>query len=218
MRDLFIFIYSTLLKFRKNKDPYDNIIIFVIFAKKNIKTTSHMKKILLIALLMNIAFVGFAQNTIKFLGIPIEGTKKEITSKLQAKGYEYDSYNDCLTGEFNGSNVAIYIHTVNNQVWRLCIVDDWSSSETDIKIRYNKLFEQFSSNGKYISVGKGKLTDYDDISYEMNVNKKRFEAVFEPVDKSINGLVWYMIREQYGEYRIYMFYENNDNAANGDDL
>ena len=57
-------------------------------------------------------------------------------------------------------------------------MDDWSSSETDIKIRYNKLFEQFSSNGKYISVGKGKLTDYDDISYEMNVNKKRFEAVF----------------------------------------
>ena len=177
-----------------------------------------MKKILLIALLMNIAFAGFAQNTIKFLGIPIEGTKKEMISKLQAKGYEYDSYNDCLTGEFNGRNVEIHVQTVNNQVWRIAIIDASPSNETNIKIRYNILFEQFSNNGKYISVGEGELTDNDDISYEMNVNKKRFEAVFKPIDKSINGLVWYMIGEQYGKYHICMFYENNDNAANGDDL
>ena len=177
-----------------------------------------MKKILLVALLMNITFISFAQKTIKFLGIPIEGTKKEMISKLQAKGYEYDSYNDYLTGEFNGSNVTIRVHTVNNQVWRLCIVDDWSSSETDIKIRYNKLFGQFSNNGKYISVGKGKLTDNDNISYEMSINKKRFEATFKPVDKSINGKVWYMIAEVQDGFCIAMFYENLDNAANGEDL
>ena len=177
-----------------------------------------MKKILLAVLLINLAFAGFAQNTIKFLGIPIEGTKKEMISKLQAKGYEYDSYNDCLTGEFNGSNVNIYVQTVNNQVWRLCIVDNWSSDETDIKIRYNRLFKQFSNNGKYISVGEGKLTDKDDILYEMNVNKKSFQAVFRPIDKSINGVVWYTIAERQGEFRIGMFYENLDNAANGEDL
>jgi hypothetical protein len=177
-----------------------------------------MKKILLVALLMNIAFIGFAQKTIKFLGIPIEGTKKEMISKLQAKGYEYDSYNDHLTGEFNGANVMINVQTVNNQVWRIAVLDDSSSSETDIKIRYNILFEQFSNNGKYISIGEGKLTDKDDISYEMNVNKKRFQAIFRLVDNSINGGVWYTIAKVQGEYRIVMFYENYDNAANGDDL
>ena len=126
-----------------------------------------MKKILLVALLMNITCISFAQKTIKFLGIPIEGTKKEMISKLQAKGYEYNSYNDYLTGDFNGRNVEIHVQTVNNQVWRICIVDDCSSNETDIKIRYNKLFEQFSNNGKYISVGEGKLTDNNKISYEL---------------------------------------------------
>jgi hypothetical protein len=52
----------------------------------------------------------------------------------------------------------------------------------------------------------------------MTVNKKRYEADFRFVDKSINGQVWYMIAESYGKYQIAMFYENLDNAANGDDL
>ena len=177
-----------------------------------------MKKILLVALLMNITFISFAQKTIKFLGIPIEGTKKEMISKLQAKGYEYNSYNDYLTGEFNGADVMINVQTVNNQVWRIAIIDASPSNEANIKIKYNRLFDQLSNNGKYKSVGKGELTDEDDISYEMNVNKKRFDANFRPVDNSINGGVWYTIAEVQGEYRIVMFYENYDNAANGDDL
>lgn len=177
-----------------------------------------MKKMLLIALLIHLAVSGFAQNTIKFLGIPIEGTKKEMISKLQAKGYEYNSYADVLTGEFNGYDVTISVQTVNNRVWRLAIIDRNTTDETNIKIRYNNLFEQFLNNWKYISVGEGKLTDKDNIAYEMTVNKKRYEAAFRFVDKSINGLVWYMIAESYGKYQIAMFYENLDNAANGDDL
>lgn len=159
-----------------------------------------------------------SQKTIKFLGIPIDGTKKEMISKLQAKGYEYNPYADVLTGEFNGQDVRIYVQTVNNRVWRLAIIDRNNTDETSIKYRYNNLFEQFSNNGKYISVGEGKLTDKDDISYEMKVNEKRYEAYFHFVDKSINGQVWYMIGESYGKYMIVMFYENLDNAANGDDL
>lgn len=177
-----------------------------------------MKKVLLVAMLINIAIGGFAQNTIKFLGIPIDGTKKEMISKLQAKGYEYDSYADILTGEFNGKDVSISVQTVNNRVWRLAIIDAQSSNETNIKIRYNTLFNQFSNNGKYFSLGEGKISDSEDISYKMAVDDKRYEASFGFIDSSINGLVWYMIAEQYGSYRIAMFYENLDNAANGDDL
>lgn len=177
-----------------------------------------MKKVLLVAMLINIAIDGFAQNTIKFLGIPIDGTKKEMISKLKAKGYEYNSYADILTGEFNGTDVSISVQTVNNRVWRLAIIDAQSSNETNIKIRYNTLFNQFSNNGKYISLGEGKISDSEDISYKMAVDDKRYEASFGFIDSSINGLVWYMIAEQYGSYRIAMFYENLDNAANGDDL
>jgi hypothetical protein len=103
-------------------------------------------------------------------------------------------------------------------VWRLAIIDITGRGEADIKIRFNNLYEQFLNNSKYELAEGKQLTEKDDISYEMSVNKKRYDAYFKFVDKSINGYVWYTIAEQFGRYKIVMFYENNDNAANGDDL
>lgn len=180
-----------------------------------------MKRFLITFLfvLMTITAIAQESNTIKFLGIPVDGTKKEMISKLQAKGYEYDAYSDVLFGEFNGTNVNIVVQTVNNRVWRIGIGDaNMNSEEANIKIRYNRLFEQLLNNDKYEVYDGSTLEEKEDISYEMSVHKKRYDACFTFKDKSIHGLVWYMIEEQYGKYGIVMFYENLDNAANGDDL
>ena len=180
-----------------------------------------MKRFLITFLfvLMTITAIAQESNTIKFLGIPIDGNKKEMISKLQAKGYKYDAASDALFGEFNGTNAAISVQTVNNRVWRIAIIDaNMNSDEANIKIRYNLLFEQLSNNGKYEVADGSTLGEKENISYEMIVHKKRYEATFAFKDKSIHGFVWYMIAEQYGKYGIVMFYENLDNAANGDDL
>ena len=180
-----------------------------------------MKRLLTTLLIALISFVAVAQNdnTIKFLGIPVDGNKKEMISKLQAKGYEYDSSSDALTGEFNGNNVIISVQTVNNRVWRIAIIDENINSDVpNIRIRYNRLFEQLSNNGKYEVANGSTLGEKEDISYEMTVHDKRYDAAFAFKDKSIHGIVWYMIVKQYGKYGIVMFYENLDNAANGDDL
>ena len=180
-----------------------------------------MKRFLATFLFVLMTIVAIAQNsnTIKFLGIPVDGTKKEMISKLQAKGYEYDASSDGLFGEFNGTDVIIFIHTVNNRVWRICICDaNVNNDAANIKARYNKLFKQLSNNGKYKVLDGSTLGEEENISYEMTVHKKRYEAGFTFKDKSIHGLVWYMIIREYGEYGIRMFYENLDNAANGDDL
>ena len=180
-----------------------------------------MKRFLITFLFVLMAITAIAQesNTIKFLGIPVDGTKKEMISKLQAKGYEYDASSDGLFGEFNGTDVIIFIHTVNNRVWRICIVDaNVNDDEVNIKARYNKLFKQLSNNDKYKVLDGSTLGEEENISYEMAVHKKRYEADFTFKDKSIHGLVWYMIIREYEEYGIRMFYENLDNAANGDDL
>lgn len=81
------------------------------------------------------------------------------------------------------------VQAVNNRVWRIAIVDKSESDEANIKVRFNNLFEQFSSNGKYVAVSGDKLTDADKISYEMNVHNKRYEAIFGFIDESINGYV-----------------------------
>lgn len=180
-----------------------------------------MKRFLITFLfvLMTITAIAQESNTIKFLGIPVDGAKKEMISKLQAKGYEYDTSSDCLFGEFNGTNVFINVQTVNNRVWRIGIVDaNVNNDEANIKIRYNNLFKQLSNNGKYEVHAGSTLEEKEDISYEMSVHKKRYDAYFHLKDKSIHGRVWYMIVEKYGKYGIVMFYENLDNAANGDDL
>ena len=180
-----------------------------------------MKRFLITFLfvLMTITAIAQDNNTIKFLGIPIDGNKKEMISKLQAKGYKYDAASDVLFGEFNGINAIISVQTVNNRVWRIVIADaNANSDEANIKIRYNLLFEQLSNNGKYEVADGSTLGEKENISYEMIVNKKRYEATFAFKDKSIHGFVWYMIAEHYGKYGIMMFYENLDNAANGDDL
>ena len=47
---------------------------------------------------------------------------------------------------------------------------------------------------------------------------KRYQASFAPVKNTSEGRVWYMIGSEYGVYKIVMYYENLNNAANGDDL
>lgn len=178
-----------------------------------------MKKTILSIILSVMTFAAIAQeNTIKFLGIPIDGTKKEMISKLQAKGYEYDPSSDALYGEFNGNNVIILVQTVNNRVWRIVVADAEVTDEANIKIRFNRLFEQLSNNGKY-DVAKGNiLGEKENIFYEMIGHKKRYDATFTLKDKSVNGIVWFTIARESNEYAIAMYYENLDNQANGDDL
>lgn len=159
----------------------------------------------------------YAQNTIKFLGIPVDGTKEEMIAKLQAKGYEYNASDDLLYGEFNGRDVYIGINTVNNRVWRIA-VKDASTNEANMKIRFNNLFDQFLNNGKYYCIDGNKLDDTDNISYEMTVNHKRYDAYFGLIDTSVNGIVWYTILADFDKYAICIYYVNMDNAANGEDL
>ena len=159
----------------------------------------------------------FAQNTIKFLGIPIDGSKKQMITALKSKGFEYNYGQDYAFGEFNGTDVYIFIQTVNNVVWRLLIADQSGCSEKDIKIRFNRLFRQFLDNGKYYSPEGNIIDEDEDISYEMIVRDKRYEASFLLRDGT-PGFVWYTIVEQSGKFHIAMYYENIDNEADGSDL
>lgn len=177
-----------------------------------------MNKILFMLFMCFSTLSVFGQNTIKFLGIPIDGSKKEMIAKLENKGYEYDSTNDCLLGEFNGQNVFIRVQTVNSKVWRLSVFEATHRNEADVRIRFNNLFRQFSNNGKYVIRYGEEIDEGTDISYEMIVHNKRYDVGFGFKDASINGSVWYTIGNYGTDFYIIIFYENDNNAANGDDL
>ena len=144
-----------------------------------------MKRLLFIVLAMIATITSFAQqkDVTSFLGIPVDGTVLSMKQKLVSKGFvpKKVGTNEFLEGEFNGTDVHVYIATNNNKVCRIMLCDENYQNETNIKIRFNKLVSQFVNNKRYISLDKYTLSDEEDISYEMTVNKKNYEAVFYQV-------------------------------------
>ena len=226
-----------------------------------------MKKILLFLVLCFISIFSMAQTDVtKFLGIPVDGSKSEMIRKLKTKGFKQSpDAADVLTGKFNGMDVNVHIVTNNDKVCRIMVYDKNTMNETDIRIRFNALCEQFKNNSKYCSLSEEdpKIKEDEDISYEMSVHNKRYEADFYQIldttttnykeefkylvyskytkeqienpseeilqdiykmennyvrDKVTKKSVWFMICEYYGKYYIMMFYDNEYNSANGEDL
>ena len=139
-----------------------------------------MKKIISL-LLLAVSLSTFAEvYPTKFLGIPIDGTKEEMTKKLQQKGFRYDGETDALRGEFNGEEVLIRFVTNNNKVWRVFVNYATPRDGYQIRLAYNKLFNQFSNNKNYISADlqQEEISAKEDIAHEMLINDKTYEASF----------------------------------------
>ena len=233
-----------------------------------------MKKLITTTLLVLFFGYVYAQKDVTtFLGIPVDGTRSEMVKKLKEKGFTTKSNTDLLQGRFNGRDSYVSIQTNRNgKVWRIGVMDVNPMSEISIKIRFNNLVTQFSQKeDKYIGTGDSQIIPEDeDISYEMLVHSKRYEALFyqmpnfelfdkeyaqqriykvlsqkytaeqiqNPTEKekaeideiiseetqTINyetarsKAVWFMINEKYGEYSIFMYYENRSNNIDDDDL
>lgn len=226
-----------------------------------------MKKLLLfVAVWMVSSVATFAQSDVTtFLGIPVDGYKSDMIQALKSKGFVSSSYDkNILQGEFNGTNVSIHVATNNNKVYRLMLCDENTIDELAIRLRFNKLCDQFVANGRYVTFGEYKIPEDEDISYQMSVHKKRYEAIFyqapnitdtlalqnnvkamllakyteeqianptEEIQKDMMSMafdysmklvamkpVWFMISEYGGKYYITMYYDNEYNRANGEDL
>ena len=149
-----------------------------------------IKTLILCTTLLTLSVLCSAQDrALKFLGIPVDGYKSEMIQKLRDEGYTYskDGDEDVLTGEFNGTDVNIYIVTNKNKIWRVYIADDDTRDEYQIKLRFNTLCEQFEKNPRYTAISEDQKIPMDeDISYEMNVNDKRYEAAFYQIPDDPN--------------------------------
>lgn len=210
-------------------------------------------------------FSLFAQKDVtKFLGFPVDGSKSEMIKNLKSKGFKVKTLGDIeyLTGRFNGEEVKVHILVENGKVARIMLADVIGRSERDIKQRFNRLCNEFNKNGKYVSNGDFIITDDEDISYEMLLHDKRYEASFyqlpegmtleEFVESVANDAlaeypienrsslpdeliiiecmtsvyehlskksVWFdIVQDSPKEYRIFMYYDNEYNRANGEDL
>lgn len=141
-----------------------------------------MKKLLFaLALLIGTSVYAQEKDITKFLGIPIDGTKSEMIAKLKEKGFTPFWYNnDVLEGEFNGTDVGIFIATNNNKVYRIMVCDRYPSEERDIRIRFNNLCHQFENNPRYIKLSDEEynIKEDEDIKYNIAVKPERYQASY----------------------------------------
>ena len=206
--------------------------------ENGLKNNREMRKFLTLLAMIAISASVFAQKEVtKFMGIPVDGSPTEMIKKLKAKGFTTDEDfmqaiklggvdwdgPEWLIGRFNGTKVRVSLHVEQNKVWRVDLSDKDSRDETQIKIRFNTLVRQFEGNGKYVPYfDEQTIADDEDISYQMTVNKKQYQAGF--VQKGEDGtvdekrFVWFTIGEGSDGYVIYMFYDNKYNQADGSDL
>lgn len=137
-------------------------------------------KNLLFAIMLLFATTANSKNDVtKFLGIPVDGTKNAMIDKLIDKGFTYNREEDYLEGEFNGQDVHLNVVTNNNKVYRIMVTETTKWNETDIRIRFNTLFNQFNNNPRYLCLNeKSLIPEEEKIAYEMEINNKRYEADF----------------------------------------
>ncbi len=150
-----------------------------------------MKKLLCVIIALLCAAAMQAQEEVKdvtkFLGIPVDGYKPAMIEKLKAKGFTSTTWDkEVLEGEFNGTEVQVHIVTHNNKVYRIMLADKNTRGETDIKVRFNRLCQQFRNNPKYKTFRTEEeqtIPDNEDLSYEITVHDKRYEASFYQISQ-----------------------------------
>lgn len=192
-----------------------------------------MKRFFMCAAFLIMSLSGNAQEDVtRFLGIPVDGSKAEVERQLLSKGFVWSADRRMLAGEFNGEKVYINVQTDNNKVWRIAVIEEALRDEAQIRIRFNNLCRQFEKNERYRSAAENcHISENEDISYNITVKNKQYEAVYYQVPPVLSkediaainlgdykNQVWFLISEYFGKYQIVLFYENNKNRADGEDL
>lgn len=140
-----------------------------------------------------------AQNdgVIKFMGIPVDGSKEEMISKLKQKGFTYDSEYNMFQGKFNGESIQGIIETNNDKVYNIRFVYDVSGFNKSLIInRFNSLVLQYDTNEKYLSninldkamndIDTYQIDPYEDIGYEMEIGKIYKAQYYYIFDKDLS--------------------------------
>lgn len=173
---------------------------------------------------------------VKFMGIPVDGSKSKMINKLKQKGFDYDSDVDLFQGEFDGKEVMLKLETYKNTVYRvsvmfgsyfgtpLFVIQPRGFGKNTIKNMFNDLVYQFNNNDKYLFAGyiigepmDPRIDADEDIEYQMQHNNKTYRASYRQLGDTHNNAVYFTIVELYGDYFIVLNYENLDNRPDGSD-
>lgn len=175
-----------------------------------------MKRILSIIVAMLMMGVAAYSQTITFLGIPVDGSQESFRTRLLNKGYEYSSIFDCYSGVFNGHDILCKSMDNHGNLWRIYIRYAVNEEEAYIASEYNTLIQLFKANTKYHESYTTPVKDASTLYSDIKLHGKVIESSFLTPDEK--GCVWFRLFNERGYFYIGLFYDNLNNAPNGEDL
>ena len=122
---------------------------------------------------------------VKFLGIPLEGSKEQFAEDLVSKGFTYEPHSGCYKGLFNAKPVDVFVYTDHDVVGEVSVA---FQDTTDYKVieEYNQLIEQFRTDPCFMDFNMNEaLLDNENISRGLSKGKA-YEAHFSYYDPDRN--------------------------------
>lgn len=206
-----------------------------------------MRKLVFTLLMVLTLSLSAQDNVMKFMGIPIDGSKSEMIDKLQEKGFapeqvliDLENAQDevvrqggeipegrirerdgeyFMNGYFDGKRSKVIISSYNNKVYQIMVVIEDPYNELNGKVQYNLYVEQL--NKKYTnSIDYDFSIDLDrDLSapFENNI-RAFFTAAYDEHDRPHGMVSLELSHPRYKDFYIAIRYYNADNMPNGDDL
>lgn len=167
-----------------------------------------MKRTLILVAMFLLSAGLYAQNaSVKFQDISVEGSKQEMTQKLQAAGFETMA-DDLLKGYIDDRYVNISFKTdANNQVKGL-VVDEMSTLDVvEAKTRFNSLVAQFNADANYVANGANKtLSNNAAVKTGVKASYKQKNA--QGVVDNKTSVSFRIIEVVEGKFRIEYSFDN----------
>lgn len=153
------------------------------------------------------------ETALRFLDIPIDGSKKYMVAHLKNKGFK-DVLGEYLEGQFNGDPVKVFVHTYHEKVDRI-IVEFERIPEMGIREQYNYLLALLY-DAKYKPLQLySPIPEDDDHYYDNPSYRAHFD--YDLIEDERIGDVCLAIIDR-GGYHVTLYYDNLNNRPKGEDL
>lgn len=179
-----------------------------------------MKRLLAIALSSMLAASLSAQGNItSFLGIPVNGTKAEVTQKLIEQG-AVKVKDGLLISGIDQMAFLIRIKTHKGKVYRISLIDTKGTKDVKTALdRYNSLIDSYRGNTcGYTEYEHNSFVIFnDEATAERHIHEGDYYAeFFQVADPQLyNRKVGFTITDEFGDYRIERIYDNIYNMPEG---
>lgn len=181
------------------------------------------KRLLISALLWAVTMCVFAQDHLKFKGVPIDGTREEFVKKMKAAGFSEIGTEDAVTllnGEFAGYKecyVGVYTLQKKNLVSKIGVMFQTSNTWSYLHGTYSNLVDMLTE--KYGKPTKqverfnsyANPTNDGDRMIQVELDNCEYYTTYELKNGSIQVSIEH---KSYGNNFVFLIYED---SINGED-